>query len=156
MSPRAACRLETLGFGEVYDYTLGKADWLACGLPSEGEDTEPTAADVMRREVLTCRPSELLKDVRERLRTASPRVCAVVADGGVLLGTISGEIDDAHLQRPAETVMKPGPSTLRASATLAKAVERMRKRDRTSMPVTTPDGVLLGLLVRDDAERALG
>ena len=37
MSPRAACRLETLGFSEVYDYVAGKADWLARGLPREGE-----------------------------------------------------------------------------------------------------------------------
>ena len=29
MSPRAACRLELLGFTQVYDYVLGKADWLA-------------------------------------------------------------------------------------------------------------------------------
>lgn len=37
MSPRAACRLEQLGFAEVYDYTTGKADWLAHGLDTEGE-----------------------------------------------------------------------------------------------------------------------
>jgi hypothetical protein len=37
MSPRAACRLEQLGFAKVYDYTTGKADWLAHGLETEGE-----------------------------------------------------------------------------------------------------------------------
>ena len=36
MSPRAACRLESLGFGEVYDYVAGKLDWMAAGLPTEG------------------------------------------------------------------------------------------------------------------------
>jgi hypothetical protein len=36
MSPRAACRLETLGFPEVHDYVAGKADWLAHGRPTEG------------------------------------------------------------------------------------------------------------------------
>jgi hypothetical protein len=35
-SPRAACRLETLGFGEVYDYVAGNVDWLAHNLPIEG------------------------------------------------------------------------------------------------------------------------
>ncbi len=29
MSPRAAARLETLGFTKVYDYVGGKTDWLA-------------------------------------------------------------------------------------------------------------------------------
>jgi hypothetical protein len=37
MSPRAAWRLEQLGFAHVYDYTAGKVDWLAAGEPSEGE-----------------------------------------------------------------------------------------------------------------------
>jgi hypothetical protein len=27
MSPRAACRLDTLGFEHVYDYLTGKFDW---------------------------------------------------------------------------------------------------------------------------------
>ena len=32
MSPRAAWRLESLGFSHVYDYVAGKIDWLAAGL----------------------------------------------------------------------------------------------------------------------------
>src|SRR6266851_66135 len=36
MSPRAAWRLESLGFGEVYDYVAGKLDWMAAGLRTEG------------------------------------------------------------------------------------------------------------------------
>jgi hypothetical protein len=35
MSPRAASRLEGLGFERVYDYVPGKADWFARGLPTE-------------------------------------------------------------------------------------------------------------------------
>jgi rhodanese-related sulfurtransferase len=31
MSPRAASRLESLGFTEVYDYIDGKLDWMAAG-----------------------------------------------------------------------------------------------------------------------------
>ena len=49
MSPRAACRLQTLGFTNVYDYVLGKADWLAHGLPTEGEQADvPRAKDLLR------------------------------------------------------------------------------------------------------------
>lgn len=32
-SPKAAKRLEELGYGEVYDYEAGKEDWKAAGLP---------------------------------------------------------------------------------------------------------------------------
>src|SRR5689334_6170303 len=35
LSPRAAARLESLGFADVYDYAAGKADWIAMGLPTE-------------------------------------------------------------------------------------------------------------------------
>jgi hypothetical protein len=31
MSSRAASRLEALGFGQVYDYVAGKADWGSFG-----------------------------------------------------------------------------------------------------------------------------
>ena len=49
MTPRAAARLETLGFQKVYDYQGGKLDWLGAGLPREGEDAaKPTVGDVAR------------------------------------------------------------------------------------------------------------
>jgi len=58
MSPRAACRLETLGFEQVFDYVEGKADWLARGLPAEGEQAdEGRAGHLARRDVATCRLS---------------------------------------------------------------------------------------------------
>ena len=37
MSPRAACRLERIGFERVYDYVGGIADWKGAGLPLEGK-----------------------------------------------------------------------------------------------------------------------
>ena len=37
MSPRAAWRLDSLGFTEVYEYSAGKSDWAAYGLPLEGK-----------------------------------------------------------------------------------------------------------------------
>ncbi len=42
MSPRAASRLESLGFREAYDYAAGKADWFAAGLPMEGPAGRPS------------------------------------------------------------------------------------------------------------------
>jgi hypothetical protein len=55
MSPRAAWRLEGLGFEMVYDYVPGKADWFASGLPKEGRlALVPTIGDAARREVPTC------------------------------------------------------------------------------------------------------
>jgi CBS domain-containing protein len=52
--------------------------------------------------------------------------------------------------------MTLGPSTVRPSLELDKAVERMRRQHLTSLPVTRSDGVLVGIIRREDAERALG
>ena len=35
MAPRAAARLESLGFEKVFEYRAGKLDWLAAGNPME-------------------------------------------------------------------------------------------------------------------------
>jgi hypothetical protein len=67
MSPRAACRLDTLGFQQVYDYMPGKVDWMARGLALEGEKTgEPRAIDVARTDVVTCELQDTIGAVRER------------------------------------------------------------------------------------------
>jgi hypothetical protein len=55
MSPRAAVRLETLGFTQVFDYAAGKADWTSTGLPTEGTlADQPRAGDIAQRDVPTC------------------------------------------------------------------------------------------------------
>ena len=64
MSPRAARRLEALGYTPVYHYVVGKADWLAVGLPTEGDGPSPhRVAEVMDRAVTTCRPNEEVSEV---------------------------------------------------------------------------------------------
>jgi len=51
--------------------------------------------------------------------------------------------------------MEIGPTTVRPNEALEPLVDRMRKRNVRSMVVTDLRGKLLGLLNRDDAERAL-
>src|ERR671919_1965921 len=81
MSPRAAWRLEALGFAEVYDYAASKADWFACGQPREGLSTEvPWVGDLVSDDVPTCSPDERVGDVRERVTASGSDLC-VVLDG---------------------------------------------------------------------------
>jgi len=54
-----------------------------------------------------------------------------------------------------EQAMSAGPSTVRPSLELERAVERMRSQKLTTLPVTTSEGRLLGLLEQDTAEQAL-
>jgi hypothetical protein len=42
MSPRAASRLESIGFEQVCDYVAGKADWGSAGLALEGAQGSET------------------------------------------------------------------------------------------------------------------
>ena len=89
MSPRAAWRLESLGFGEVYDYDDGKLDWMAAGLPTEGANAQrPRAADVARKEVPTCGVKERLGEVTNRVREQGWDATVVVNEERVVLGLL--------------------------------------------------------------------
>src|ERR671937_1838139 len=89
MSPRAAWRLESLGFTQVYDYEAGKADWLAAGLPREGTLAErATAGDVVRADVPTCLLSDDLGEVRRRVRDSGWDTCMVLNEQGIVLGRL--------------------------------------------------------------------
>ena len=156
MSPRAAWRLETLGFTRVYDYVGGKADWFAAGLPREGRLTSiPRTGDVARRDDVTCRPTDRISDVINRVRQAGKETCIVTTDGGVVLGRVRTDRLDAASQGPVEDVMELGPTTTRADATLETILERLNARNVDSILVATSDGRLVGTLHRSDAEARL-
>lgn len=156
MSPRAAARLEALGYGPVYDYVDGKADWGGAGLPLEGARGSATRAGaVARTDVPTSRSGELLHDVRRRVGEAGWDTCFVVDERGVVLGRIGRRALAGEANVPVEDVMTEGPSTVRPSARLDSLVERMRRGKLSSLPVTTLDGRLVGLLLRGDAEEAV-
>ncbi len=156
MSPRAAWRLETLGFTNVYDYVGGKADWFAAGLPREGKLTSvPRAGDVARRDDVTCRPTDRISEVIERVRAAGKETCIVTTDGGVILGRLRTDRLDVDAQVQVEELMELGPTTTRADTTLEAILERLNARDVDSILVATSDGRLVGTLYRSDAERRL-
>jgi CBS domain-containing protein len=153
MSPRAAWRLESLGFGEVSDYVAGEADWFASGLPREGRDTViPRAGDVARRDVPTCGLSDRVGEGREQVQTNGWDACLVVNQERVVLGRLRGKALVADAETPVEQVMEAGPTTVRPDAKLAEVVERMRAKNVASVVVTTSDGRLVGLLTRADAD----
>ncbi len=156
MSPRAAWRLETLGFTNVYDYVAGKADWFAAGLPREGELTSiPRTGDVARGDDVTCRPTDRISDVIDRVRAAGKETCIVTTDGGVILGRVRTDRLDGDSQGPVEEVMELGPTTTRADTMLESILERLNARNVDSILVATSDGRLVGTLYRSDAEARL-
>ena len=157
MSPRAAWRLESLGFTEVYDYVAGEADWLAMGLPSEGNEAgQLRAGPVAKGDAPTCGLTERLGEVRQRVQGTGWESCVVVNAERVVLGRVRGTAWDAPDEALVEDVMEAGPTTVRPSEPLAAITERMQEHGSHGVLVTTSDGRLVGVLNRTDAERALG
>ncbi len=156
MSPRAAWRLETLGFTNVYDYVAGKADWFSAGLPREGKLTSiPRTGDVARRDDVTCRPTERIGDVFDKIRAADKETSIVTTDGGVVLGRVRTDRLDGVSQGAVEEVMELGPTTTRADTTLEAILERLNARNVENILVATSDGRLVGTLYRSDADARL-
>jgi hypothetical protein len=114
MSPRAACRLEALGFTERYDYVTGKADWLARALPTEGAGPHPPrVADLLRDDVATADLDERIAHVRPRADATPYGFALVTGRGGVLLGRLRRAALQGDPAATAEEVMESGPSTIR-------------------------------------------
>jgi CBS domain-containing protein len=156
MSPRAAWRLQALGFEQVYDYEGGKMDWMAFWLPWEGSTrAEPRLGDLLHGDVPRCSPSDRLADV-SALMTAGWSLCAVVNEEGILLGRLRRRQLDQNPEARADQVMENGPSTYRPDSTAKELLERMKSRGFESAFVSDPDGRLWGLVSRVDLEGALG
>jgi rhodanese-related sulfurtransferase len=146
LSARAAWRLESMGFQEVYRYTSGKADWLAAGWETEGTESKKVRIrQMIYKEVPTCSLRERLEDVKAR-RRPNQDLCVVVNDRNIVLGIVQGETWDANPLARVADVMQPGPQTIRPDLEPKDAQKLLRHYDGPIAIVTTSDGELLGLI----------
>lgn len=154
MSARAARRLESLGFAEVYDYVASKMDWIGAGLPFEGKRADgPHLATLADRSVPTCSPDEKVGDVRGRLD--GWELCPVIDEHHVVLGLIRAEALAMEPGRQVDTVMQEAPRTHRPHVTPEELKDKL---DRSPVPwllVTNLDGTLVGVARPDDVRSAL-
>jgi CBS domain-containing protein len=131
------------------------ADWGSFGLPIEGtHDSSTRVGAHSRTDAPTCRPDDRLADVRQRVAAMGWDTCFVTDGNGVVLGRLGRAALNDNDGASVEEAMTLGPSTVRPALELAKAVARMRNENLTSLPVTRSDGVLVGVILRADAERA--
>jgi CBS domain-containing protein len=122
----------------------GKVDWIARGLPTEGEKVDaPRVGRLARDDVATCR----LETPIEAIHTAPYGFCLVLAEDGTLLGRVRSS---AMNGRTAEDAMTPGPSTVRYDLAVDELRERLEKKDLKTAIVTTPEGKLIGVVRRRD------
>jgi predicted transcriptional regulator len=151
MSARAAWRLETLGFDHVFRYAAGKVDWLAAGLPTEGTNaTVARVGTVARRDVPTCRLSDRVGAVSDRVRASGWDQCVVVNERNIVLGRMTSKILEENAAATAEQVMEPGPVTNRPHELAHRTAHQLSERHAKSVLVTTADGELIGVFRAED------
>jgi predicted transcriptional regulator len=92
--------------------------------------------------------------VAERVRAAGWEVCVVVSEERVVLGLLRGEQLEGDPSTPIEKAMRPGPSTFRPHVPIAEMARYMLEHDLPGAPITTGDGILVGVLRREDAAQA--
>lgn len=129
----------------------GKADWVAAGLPVEGDHAGRAAAmTLLRTDVATCGPGERAADLPDAI-AESPVPFAVVVDGrGVVLGKVRRGDAEAKPDATAADLLVEGPTSTRADVDVTNLAERMQRADTRTVLVTTGQGELLGVLVRED------
>lgn len=148
LSPRAAWRLETLGFTDVYDYAASKADWLASGGPSEGEGSSKKRIGDFARKPPTCRLDETIAQVKGRVETSGMDRAIVVNEGDVVLGSVEREALDGDRTSKVADVLDEGPTSYRADVSLSEIEDKMKNADMSSVIVSTSRGELIGLFER--------
>ena len=146
MSPRAAVRLEQLGF-DAYDYALSKVDWMAHALPMQGTAAaRPTARSFLREDLATCALNDHAGEIKWRIAD-SPYGFAIVLADRVVLGRIRrSALNDAAAEARAEELMEPGPSTARPHIEAGELARSLQQSGASSMIITTPEGELLGIV----------
>jgi rhodanese-related sulfurtransferase/CBS domain-containing protein len=149
LSPRAAARLDSLGY-VAYDYAASKVDYLARGLPREGEKAnEQRAVDLLRNDVVRCRLGDPIDELRAQVEDSPYGFALVLDEDGVLLGRLRHAAleSDAEI---AEDAMEAGPSTVRADTSVEKLRDRLEGGGLNFAIITDPDGVLMGIVCRAD------
>jgi Mg/Co/Ni transporter MgtE len=153
MSPRAACRLETLGFEQVHDYVPGKTDWLAHNLPVERDTQLITAGQLARNDVATCGLTDHVGDIARRIADSPYGFALVLSSSRVLVGRLRSSALDVPPETPVVQRMEAGPSTVRPDTPADQLAERLREKDLKTALVTIPEGQLIGVVRREDLER---
>jgi rhodanese-related sulfurtransferase len=151
LSARAAWRLASLGFTQVFRYKAGLEDWLANGFPIEGSEAQAeTAADVADMDIPTCKRGEKVGEVRTKVKELGWDTCAVVNEALVVLGILRAvDLEKADQRWSAEEAMERDPQTFRLNARPEEIEAYFHSNPAvSSVLVTTPEGNLFGLIRR--------
>jgi CBS domain-containing protein len=127
-------------------------DWVAFGLPVEkGQNGPVMVIEQIERQVPTCHLNESVGDAKRRAEKLDFQICVVVNEQGIVLGLVEKHAWRTDPAVVVETIMEPGPTTLRPSYSLEDAKELVVKSRRDAI-VTSSDGRLVGMFKHQDGE----
>ncbi len=126
-------------------------------MPREGDRaTVPYAGELVDRDPPRCALNDTVADVRAVLDAARHGFCLVLNEQRILLGRVRrSALDAADALASADSVMEPGPSTVRFNTPADELVQRLAAKNLTTAIVTTPGGCLVGVFDRADAQARL-
>jgi CBS-domain-containing membrane protein len=104
--------------------------------------------------VVTCALEDLVGDVRARIERSPYGFALVTSPSQILLGRARRSALNGDPAVPIEEAMEPGPSTVRPDTPAQQLAGRLADRDLKTAVVTTPEGHLLGIVLRRDLEQA--
>ncbi len=132
----------------------GKVDWLARNLPTQGEKADtPRVGALARDNVVTCGLTDPVGPLCDRVRESPYGFALVTADDRTIFGRLRGSvINESDPEATAESVMSPGPSTVRADTAVDDLRERLDEKELKTAIVSDPEGRLIGVITR----KALG
>ena len=127
----------------------GKVDWLARGLPDEGERSgETRVGDLARDDAVTCGLSDPAAEVAKRIDDSPYGFALVLSRDGTLLGRLRRSVIEDGTGATAEELMSPGPSTVRPDTEVAELRRKLDAKDLRTAIVSTPEGRVIGVVLR--------
>ena len=146
-SARAARLLERYGFHQVYDYEGGKSDWLAFGLPFEGDGT--LLAVHLLEPCLCAADEETVATLCARMDDKGASSAVVVDSAGIVLGVVGRRsLERALPGVAARDVSVLDPVTVRPSTPAHELAGLLEDRNAPAALVTTSSGRHLGQVTR--------
>ena len=118
-----------------------------------GEGTEadtPRVKDAVRDDAVTCRLDDRVGEVMPRVEESPYGFALATSADGVLLGRLRRSRCEGKYDALVEEVMEEGPSTVRPDTAAPELAERLAKRDLKTAVVSTPEGRLLGVVLRSE------
>jgi CBS domain-containing protein len=124
-------------------------DWVAFGLPVEkGKNRPSMLIEEIERQVPTCQLNESVEEAKRRAEKLGFQLCVVVNEEGIVLGLVEKDAWKKDSAMAVETIMDPGPTTLRPSYLVEDAVELLARQNQDGILVTSSEGKLMEVFRR--------